>query len=141
MNVTLWPMKTLSSIVTPSQMNVWLEILQFRPTGAFFWISTNAPIFGVVADFAAVEVDELRELHVLTELHIRGNADEIAHSWTTLPFFGADVRGFEHPHDAQARHSVVERILVVHDAVHEVIDFHLERFHLLNCGAHMSPVR
>src|SRR5215510_10623378 len=37
-------MKTLSSIVTPSQMNVWLEILQRRPTVAFFWISTNAPI-------------------------------------------------------------------------------------------------
>src|ERR1700687_2836409 len=38
-------MKTLSSIATPSQMNVWLEILQRRPTLAFFWISTNAPIF------------------------------------------------------------------------------------------------
>src|SRR5579864_4720006 len=37
-------MKTLSSIVTPSQMNVWLEILQRFPTLAFFWISTKAPI-------------------------------------------------------------------------------------------------
>ena len=45
MNATPWPMKTKSSIVTPSQMNVWLEILQRRPTFAFFWISTNAPIF------------------------------------------------------------------------------------------------
>jgi hypothetical protein len=35
-NVTPWPTKTSSSIVTPSQMNVWLEILQFRPTVAFF---------------------------------------------------------------------------------------------------------
>ena len=32
MNVTLCPIKTLSSIVTPSQMKVWLEILQFFPT-------------------------------------------------------------------------------------------------------------
>src|SRR5213593_2583632 len=32
MKVTLWPTKTSSSIVTPSQINVWLEILQFRPT-------------------------------------------------------------------------------------------------------------
>ncbi len=44
MNVTPCPMKTWSSIVTPSQMNVWLEILQRLPTFAFFWISTNAPI-------------------------------------------------------------------------------------------------
>ena len=45
MNMTPWPMKTLSSIVTPSQINVWLEILQRLPTVAFFWISTKAPIF------------------------------------------------------------------------------------------------
>src|ERR1700751_881565 len=38
-------MKTSSSIVTPSHTNVWLEILQFFPTVAFFCISTNAPIF------------------------------------------------------------------------------------------------
>src|SRR6266852_2759653 len=44
MKVTLCPMKTLSSISTPSQMNVWLEILQRLPTLAFFWISTKAPI-------------------------------------------------------------------------------------------------
>ena len=36
MNVTPWPMKTSSSIVTPSQMNVWLEILQLLPMNAFF---------------------------------------------------------------------------------------------------------
>ena len=34
--VTLWPMKTLSSMVTPSQMKVWLDILQFLPMKAFF---------------------------------------------------------------------------------------------------------
>src|SRR5260370_10939365 len=45
MNVTPCPMNTPSSIVTPSQMNVWLEILQFLPTDAFFCISTKAPIF------------------------------------------------------------------------------------------------
>src|SRR5882724_5133797 len=44
MKVTLWPMNTLSSMSTPSQTKVWLEILQQRPTRAFFWISTNAPI-------------------------------------------------------------------------------------------------
>src|SRR5207244_7754973 len=45
MKVTPWPMRTWSSIVTPSQMKVWLEILHRRPTFAFFWISTNVPIF------------------------------------------------------------------------------------------------
>jgi len=35
-NVTLCPMKTLSSMVTPSQMKVWLDILQFLPIKAFF---------------------------------------------------------------------------------------------------------
>ncbi len=44
MKVTLWPMKTSSSIVTPSQMKVWLEILQFCPIFAPFWISTKVPI-------------------------------------------------------------------------------------------------
>src|SRR5713226_5244691 len=44
MKATPWPMNTSSSMVTPSQMKVWLEILQRFPTLAFFWISTNAPI-------------------------------------------------------------------------------------------------
>src|SRR5580700_9172346 len=44
-NVTPCPMNTSSSIVTPSHTKVWLETLQFFPTVAFFWISTNAPIF------------------------------------------------------------------------------------------------
>src|SRR5262249_51057544 len=44
-NMTPWPTKTPSPIVTPSQMNVWLEILQLRPINAPRWISTNAPIF------------------------------------------------------------------------------------------------
>ena len=40
---TLWPMNTSSSIVTPSQMNVWLETFTLRPIFAPFWISTNVP--------------------------------------------------------------------------------------------------
>ncbi len=44
MKVTLWPMKTSSSMVTPSQMKVWEEILQCPPMTAPFWISTNVPI-------------------------------------------------------------------------------------------------
>ena len=43
MNATPCPMNTLSSIVTPSHTNVWLEILHLAPTLAFFWISTKVP--------------------------------------------------------------------------------------------------
>ena len=41
----VWPTKTSSSSITPSQMKVWLEILQREPMRAPFWISTNVPIF------------------------------------------------------------------------------------------------
>src|SRR5271157_1413362 len=44
MNETLCPMNTLSSIFTPSQMNVWLETFTLFPITAFFWISTKVPI-------------------------------------------------------------------------------------------------
>ena len=43
-NITPCPTNTSSSIVTPSQTNVWLEILQRSPTTAPRWISTNGPI-------------------------------------------------------------------------------------------------
>ncbi len=43
-NITPWPTKTSSSMVTPSQIKVWLDILQFLPIKAFFWISTKGPI-------------------------------------------------------------------------------------------------
>src|SRR5213078_4505739 len=45
MKVTLCPMNTSSSNVTPSQMKLWLEILHRFPIFAPFWISTNVPIF------------------------------------------------------------------------------------------------
>ena len=45
MKVTPCPIKTSSSTVTPSQMNVWVEILQRLPIRAPFWISTKLPIF------------------------------------------------------------------------------------------------
>ncbi len=44
MKLTLCPTNTSSSIVTPSQMKLWLWILQRAPTFAPFWISTNVPI-------------------------------------------------------------------------------------------------
>jgi hypothetical protein len=45
MNITPWPTKTPSSIVTPEQIKEWLEILQSLPIAAPFWTSTNVPIF------------------------------------------------------------------------------------------------
>ena len=43
-NMTPCPTNTSSSIVTPSQMNEWLWILQRAPTVTPRWISTNGPI-------------------------------------------------------------------------------------------------
>ncbi len=40
-------------------MNVWLEILQFRPIEAPRWTSTNVPIREPAADPAAVQIDEV----------------------------------------------------------------------------------
>ena len=65
MNTTPCPTKTSSSIVTPSQMKVWLEILQRAPIEAFFWTSTKRPDAGLVADLAAVEVNETVHDYIL----------------------------------------------------------------------------
>lgn len=43
-NMTPWPMNTPSSMVTPSQMKEWLDILQLRPIELPFWISTKVPM-------------------------------------------------------------------------------------------------
>src|SRR5436309_2944789 len=43
MNITPCPTKTPFPIVTPSQMNEWLWILQSAPMTAPRWISTNVP--------------------------------------------------------------------------------------------------
>ena len=37
-----WPMKTLSSRMTPSQINVWLEILHRFPTVVFLNLNESA---------------------------------------------------------------------------------------------------
>ena len=74
MNITPWPMKTLSSIVTPSQMKVWLEILQRLPIAGVLLDLDKRADLGFVADLATVEVDELGELDVSPKLHVRRDA-------------------------------------------------------------------
>ena len=44
MNITPWPMKTSSSMVTPAQIKECDEILQRDPILTPAWISTKAPI-------------------------------------------------------------------------------------------------
>src|SRR5713226_6316898 len=39
----------------------------------------------VVADFAAIEIDELGELHIFSQLHIGGDAVVLVHSEMALP--------------------------------------------------------
>ena len=72
MNMTPWPMNTSSSIVTPSQMKVWEEILQRAPDAGVLLDLDEGADLGLVADLAAVKVDErgLRDSHILTELDI-----------------------------------------------------------------------
>ena len=49
----LWPTNTLSSMVTPSQDEVWTEILQVFTSTRFLYFY-DAPIFGVVTDDTSV---------------------------------------------------------------------------------------
>src|SRR5260370_8911022 len=39
----------------------------------------------VIANFAAIEIDELGELHIFSQLHIGSDAVAFVHSETTLP--------------------------------------------------------
>src|ERR1017187_2147259 len=62
-------MKTLSSMVTPSQTKVWLEILQRLPIVAFFCTSTNAPIFvssPISQPYRLMNLDSFTSRHSLT---------------------------------------------------------------------------
>ena len=63
-------MKTLSSMVTPSQTKVWLDILQRLPILAFFLHLNKCPDLCLVSDFATVKIDELGQLHIAAELYI-----------------------------------------------------------------------
>ena len=76
-NITPCPTKTSSSIVTPSQMNVWLWILQLRADHRAALDLDERPDPRVVADRAAVEVRERVDDDVLAELDVveqRGTA-------------------------------------------------------------------
>src|SRR4029077_17051027 len=45
---------------------------------------------GVIANFAAVQVDELREFDVLAQLDVGSNANVVAHNWTGFPLSLSD---------------------------------------------------
>ena len=72
MNVTPWPIKTLSSMLTPSQMNVWLEILHLLRLSRFSG-SRRTRRFRIVPYFAAIEINEFRKLDAFAELDVVGN--------------------------------------------------------------------
>ena len=79
-NITPWPTNTPSSIVTPSQMKVWLEILQLRPIdGALLDLDERADP-RAVADRAAIEVDQIGVVDddVLPEPYTVGNHDVLS---------------------------------------------------------------
>ena len=80
-------MKTLSSMVTPSQTNVWLDILQRRPTRAFFCISTNAPILVSSPISHPYRLMNFESFTSLPELHVRRDRAEFVHRRTNSPLF------------------------------------------------------
>ena len=59
MNITPWPMNTSSSIVTPSQMKVWDEILQRAPIMAVLLDLDEGADFRPVADRTPVQIHEI----------------------------------------------------------------------------------
>ncbi len=72
MNITPWPTKTSSSIVTPSQTKVCEEILQLRPIRTALLDLDEGANAAAAADRAAINVDEIgmRDDHVVTTLDI-----------------------------------------------------------------------
>ena len=74
MNVTLWPMNTSSSSVTPSQIKVWLEILQRLADLCAFLDLHEGADFHVVADFTTVEVGEIVDADVVAQLDVGRDA-------------------------------------------------------------------
>ena len=75
-------MKTSSSMVTPSQIKVWLEILQLASDVGILLDLDKSAHLGVVANGAAVEVDELGEFDSLAKFDVRGNGTEFIHENT-----------------------------------------------------------
>jgi hypothetical protein len=58
-------------------MKEWLEILQFAPIKAFFWISTKvheSAHLGVVPDGTAIQIDMIEDLYTLPNLDVGRDA-------------------------------------------------------------------
>jgi hypothetical protein len=86
MNITPWPMKHSSSIVTPSQMKgVALDLAPLADVGALLDLDKR-PDARAVIDATAVEIDEREDLDVLAEHDIgamRANSGPAGLSLTT----------------------------------------------------------
>jgi hypothetical protein len=70
MKVTLWPMKQLSSIVTPSQIKVWLETCVTANLSPFLDFHKGSDL-GAIPDLASIEIDEIVDLDSLAQFDIR----------------------------------------------------------------------
>ena len=65
MNITPWPINTLSSMTTPSQIKEWLDILQFLSYSSILLNLYKRADLGVVSHSTSIEIDELRQPDVL----------------------------------------------------------------------------
>src|SRR5271154_4353631 len=98
--------------------------------------------FGAVANLAAIQVDKFRKAHIFSELYIRGNANELIHSWMILPFCLRDssaassMRTMRKPAWPSLKGVLLLRM--------QSTKYAASTFSASTCstlGAHMSPVR
>src|SRR5262245_37515164 len=143
MNITPWPTNTSSSIVTPSQTNVWLDTLQRAPITAFFCTSTKVPRrvsspirqpyrltnAWMVTPGASVTSGAMREKLGGFGSGIADSVGEGGVGQDDAAALGADAAGggLQVADDAQAQPAVADRRLALADALREVADDALQR--------------
>ena len=74
MNITPWPTKTLSSIVDAFTDEGVARNLAALAHGCVLLDFDECADLGLIADFAAVKIDELGELDVSSQLHVWSDA-------------------------------------------------------------------
>ena len=91
------------------------------------------PDLGFVSDFASIHVDELGELDVFSELHVRGNAIRIrSQRYRLAAVSHRFIGGFQDANDAQSGHAVIKGSFIFVDAFQEIGRFGAQRFDLFH---------
>src|SRR5579885_121737 len=144
MKTTPWPTNTSSSITTPEQMKLWLEILHRRPIRASRCTSTKAP-----SRVSSPISHPYRFTNGLSRTRSPRRTSGATHTlnWSRrsgIDFFFRPQRdwtpiapqrlvgGFKHAHHAQPAEPGGERRGSVENAAHEMLAFDLQGLRLLD---------